>query len=102
MNYLIIAVPPADAADLQELKESLPTTGTTIESKPFDGIEMLQVIVPVTATAIPVLTTWIKARFEHRRSQGVSLKGMKFTGYSPNEIEELTKLLKEEADTGDE
>lgn len=93
MQHVLIAVPTEDASDLSELQKSLIQPGTAIESKPFDGITMLQVLVPLTAASIPVLTTWIKSRFELRRTQTVSFKGMKFTGYSPDEIEQLKKLL---------
>lgn len=95
----LIAVPDNDAADLEALQQSLGLEQHALESKAFDGITMLQILVPVTIATIPVLKTWINARYKHRRSQTVSLKGVKFSGYSPNEIKDLLALLEPEIDT---
>lgn len=97
MDHVLIAVPTENAAELTELQELLAMPEVTIESKPFDGVTIAQVLIPVTVLSVPVLTTWIRSRFEHRRSQSVSFRGMKFTGYSPDEIEQLVELLEDES-----
>lgn len=102
MSQLLIAVPTEDEAELTALSNALHDETTTLDSKPFDGATVIQLLVPVTAASIPVLTTWIKARFEHRKNQSISYKGMKFTGYSPDEVEQLMELLEGEDFSDDE
>ncbi|WP_146081670.1 hypothetical protein [Clavibacter michiganensis] len=96
MQHVLISVPAEDAKDLAHLQEMLSEPGQLIESKPFDGVLMLQILVPVTLASVPVLKLWIKSRFELRQTQSVSINGMNFTGYSPKEIEQIAKILEDD------
>lgn len=100
MQHVVIAVPEAEALELARLQDTLPQNTTPIQSKPFDGVTMLQILVPVTVASIPIIKTWVKARFEHRKTQAISFKGMKFTGYSATEVKELIELLDSEIAAG--
>lgn len=98
MHYALVAVPVEDASSLTALQEELGLDGRTLESKPFDGDTLFQLVVPITIASVPILKTWIKARFEHRSNQTISVRGMKFTGYSVKELNELTDIMQAAAD----
>lgn len=100
MEHVLLAVPPAEAAELEELKATVEGTSQVVEARPFDGVVVAQILVPLTLATIPVLKAWLTARFDHRKSQTVVVRGMKFTGYSAEEVKELFESLDQQTELG--
>jgi hypothetical protein len=75
-DTFLVQCPEADANDLAELRNSL-TQKRAIEATgdfeparvhPFDGQVMLEMVLPLTTAVLTVLRTWIRARYDHKKS----------------------------------
>jgi hypothetical protein len=91
VEHVMISVPVVDALDLEELTSIQGTR--TLESKPFDGVVVSQILVPITAVSVPLIKVWIAQRFDHKKAQSFTVRGMKFNAYSAKEIERLVQVL---------
>lgn len=93
MSHIIVAVPVDDQAELAELVSSVAGASETVESRPFDGVVLVQTLVPLTIASLPLLKAWIVNRFEHKKAQTVVLDGMRFEGMSANDVKTLLETL---------
>lgn len=95
---LSVQVPPGDEATLAELAEQLGIdTDAVIRTHPFDGQEMLHLLVPASAAALTVLRTWIKSHYARAAHYRITYRGTEIIGYSADEVERLIASLAEEA-----
>lgn len=93
VSHIIVAVPVDDQAELAELVSSVAGASETVESRPFDGVVLVQTLVPLTIASLPLLKAWIVNRFEHKKAQTVVLDGMRFEGMSANDVKTLLETL---------
>jgi hypothetical protein len=73
-----------------------------IKVRPFDGIIMLQLLVPFSTAAVSILRKWIDARQKSRSSYRIFAKGIEMTGYTAAEAERVLRALAEEDTDGDD
>jgi hypothetical protein len=100
--FISVQVPVEDDEALATLASELGLTlGDPIRVRPFDGIIMIQMLVPVSTAAISILRKWIDARQKSRSSYRIFAKGIEMTGYTAAEAERVLRALAEEDTDGD-
>ena len=87
----LVSVPVEESTDLEGLKPL--GTGEELGSQPYDGATIASVLVPLTSASVPVLRAWIISRFDAKKSQSVTIGGVKFEGYDAQEVQELLSEL---------
>lgn len=97
MPNVIVAVPMIDQTELAELISDVPGASDIVESRPFDGIVLVQTLIPLTLVSLPLVKAWITHRFEHKKAQTVVLDGMRFEGMSADEVKTLLETLNQAA-----
>lgn len=98
-----VQVPAEDPEALTALASELGLTpDDLIAARPFDGLIMLQILVPVSTAAISVLRKWIDARERSRSSYRIFVQGVEITGYTAAEAERILLALAEEAAENDD
>jgi hypothetical protein len=82
-DTFLLQCPEADANDLKELLSSLVREGAISagdESQlarvhPFDGQVMLETLLPLTTAVLAVVRTWIRARYDQKKSTTIMQAG---------------------------
>ena len=88
-----IQVPPADAEDLRSLLADLVSDAPLIESRPFDGESVSQVVVVLSTFGTSVFKAWLRARVDLAKNTSVSIDGMQFNGVNPGQIEQIMQAI---------
>lgn len=89
----LIVVPPEGTADLEKLATQLAIQLPLVNSKQFDGLVMVQMLLPVTLVSISALKGWLLARIERQRTQEVVINGRRFKAYSAKDVERILGAL---------
>lgn len=97
MPHIIVGVPVDDQTELAELISAAPGASDPVQSRPFDGVVLVQTLVPLTLISLPTVKAWITHRFEHKKAQTVVLDGMRFEGMSAKEVKTLLETLDQAA-----
>ena len=87
---LVVQVPVADQEDLRQLVESSASGERVIESRPFDGETVVQVLLVLSPAIYPFFRTWITSRSERAKNTYVSIDGMRFKGFTAREVTRIT------------
>ena len=82
-DTFLLQRPEADADDLKELLSSLVREGAISASDesqlarvhPFDGQVMLELLLPLTTAVLAVVRTWIRARYDLKKSTTIMQAG---------------------------
>lgn len=99
---VLVQVPVEDARDLEQLAERVGQPAALSDSRAYDGDSLVHLVLVVSATSVPVLKAWIRARVEQRKATKVSYDGMELAGYTPDEVERIIGLLDEISADGTE
>ena len=100
MAPILIETPEGDRESLRELANSLGVREVLIESQRLSGIaEVGLLISSITPTLIPVLKTWIEARYRQSSATSITYDGNKVsaTEFDPSQFEGILKLLEQAA-----
>jgi hypothetical protein len=88
----------ADRATLQEIASELGLEDLPIiQSRPFDGQDMLNIVVPVTAGVVRVLTIWIRAHYGRVAQLRFSYEGIDIRGHDSEAVERMLTQLQEKS-----
>jgi hypothetical protein len=94
-----VQVPMGDGVSLRELGRELDQPVEVAELHPFDGETMSEAVFAVTAVGVPVIKAWLSAQVAKRQRFRVVHDGTEYEGYTPDEVEQLVRVLR--ADAGD-
>ncbi|MFF3639083.1 hypothetical protein [Streptomyces sp. NPDC002250] len=93
---MTIEVDLLDRDDLEQLAAHVDATPVVIEVRALDGDTLLQAVIAVTATALPVIRTWLLQRAENKKATVVSWDGNRIQGYSAKEVMGILEALQGE------
>lgn len=99
-----VQVPEDQAYLLDTLVDEL-DLGSRVENvvmRPFDGLTMVQVLIPVSTATVSVIRKWIDARQKARSSYRIFCRGMELTGFSAREAERFIVHLAETSRSEDD
>lgn len=94
-----VQVPIDDSASLRELGQQLDQSVDVADLHPFDGETVSEAVFVVTAVGIPLIKAWLNAQVAMRKRFRVVHDGTEYEGYTPEEVEQLVRVLR--ADAGD-
>ena len=96
----ILQVPFEEQEDLLALADEVAEDVELVH--PFDGETVAQLALLVSAVTLPFVRAWIKLRIESRKSFVVIHDGHEYRGYTPQEIEQILRMLAAAADADPE
>lgn len=89
---LLVELPASERTEA-ELPEALSRSGPVATVSGLNGDQVLQLAVIVIPGSVEVLRSWLTARAERLKHTRVVWGDREFDGYTPKEIELLTRAL---------
>jgi hypothetical protein len=94
MASISVQVPEDHSELLAQLGEKLNIDiHTNVVTRPFDGLAMTQILIPVSAAVVSVLKKWIDARQKSRDAYRIFYQGVDISGYTSAEAERIISKL---------
>jgi hypothetical protein len=98
-----VQVPEDELESLQDLTHLTDTTmEDSIVAHPFDGLTMVQILLPITAGTVAILRTWISERQKARKEYRIFADGLDLSGYTASEAVRILESLQAPASTQEE
>ncbi|MFB7576275.1 hypothetical protein [Streptomyces sp. NPDC056165] len=92
-DYLTIEVDLLDRDDLERFVARVDPAPTVIEVRALDGDTLLQAVIVITLSTLPVIRTWLLQRAVNKKATVVSWKGNRIQGYSAEDVIGILEAL---------
>ena len=100
-DTFLVQCPESDSGDFDRLLDDLLKSKAidlsvkpdVVRVHPFDGQVLLEMVLPVTAGVLAVVRTWIRARYEQKKSYFFMKDGdiIAVAGYDPDKAIEMIR-----------
>lgn len=96
---VVIEVSKAEQNAFDELKVVAPNSIEVVEVRRFGGdVDLIQAIVTITVTTIPVIGNIISKLIEGKKSVKIKVKGIEITGLTKENVRELLEEIRKKHD----